>query len=37
MVEKSRDLARYTGMENPPAFHTVRSLANNLAKTLGTK
>ena len=31
MMEKSRDLAGYAGMENPPSFHTVRSLANSLA------
>jgi hypothetical protein len=32
MMENSRDLAGYAGMENPPTFHTVRSLANSLAK-----
>ena len=32
MMKKSRDLAGYAGMENPPTFHTVRSLANSLAK-----
>ena len=31
MMEKSRDLAGYAGMENPPTFQTVRSLANSLA------
>jgi hypothetical protein len=32
MMTKARDLAGYAGMENPPTFHTVRSLANSLAK-----
>ena len=32
MMKKLRDLAGYAGMENPPTFHTVRSLANSLAK-----
>ena len=32
MFEKARDLAGYAGMENPPTFHTVRSLANSIAK-----
>ena len=32
MMTKARDLAGYAGMENPPTFHTVSSLANNLAK-----
>ena len=32
MMTKARDLAGYAGMENPPSFHTVRSLANSLAK-----
>ena len=32
MFEEARDLAGYAGMENPPTFHTVRSLANSLAK-----
>jgi hypothetical protein len=32
MMENSRDLAGYAGMENPPTFQTVRSLANSLAK-----
>ena len=32
MMKKSRDLAGYADMENPPTFHTVRSLANSLAK-----
>ena len=31
-MTKARDLAGYAGMENPPTFHTVRSLANSLAK-----
>ena len=30
--EEARDLAGYAGMENPPTFHTVRSLANSIAK-----
>lgn len=32
MMEAARDLAGYADMENPPSFHTVRSLANSLAK-----
>ena len=32
MFEEARDLAGYAGMENPPTFHTVRSLANSIAK-----
>ena len=32
MMNKARELAGYTDMENPPTFHTVRSLANSLAK-----
>ena len=31
-MEKERAIAGYAGMENPPTFHTVNSLANNLAK-----
>ena len=31
-MEKERAIAGYAGMENPPTFHTVSSLANNLAK-----
>ena len=31
-MKKSRDLAGYAGMENPPTFHTVRLLASSLAK-----
>jgi len=32
MMEEARGLAGYAGMKNPPSFHTVRSLANSLAK-----
>ena len=32
MMKKSRDSAGYASMENPPTFHTVRSLANSLAQ-----
>ena len=31
-AKPKRDLAGYAGMENPPTFHTVRSLANSIAK-----
>ena len=32
MMKEERDLAGYASMENPPPFHTVRSLAISLAK-----
>ena len=32
MMEEERDLAGCAVMENPPTFHTVRSLTNSLAK-----
>lgn len=32
MMNKARDLAGYTGIENPPAFHSIRLLANSLGK-----
>ena len=31
-MEEERDLAGCAVMKNPPTFHTVRSLANSLAK-----
>jgi integrase len=32
MMKDARDMAGYAGIANPPTFHTVRSLANSLAK-----
>ena len=32
MMEEARELVGYVGMENPPSFYTVRSLANSLVK-----
>ena len=32
MMEEERDLAGFASIENPPSFHTVRSLTISLAK-----